>query len=201
MPWGLGNRRRRCTQLADGQGQGADHQEAGLASGRRAGRSALRARRRLLRPGARVHSAPHTVCIHRHAHLHALSSHAHTRVRSCTLTHTLMLVRAHVLTPVHIHVLAQRALSTHTHTHTHGRARLRGHFSVGGEGAEAPLLEKAPSGCERSSQASFVLQKEGGGVQRAGPTRRTRCAGQRLVSSGAVGVRGRWVFPVLLVPV
>ena len=127
MPWGLGNRRRRCTQLADCQGQGADHQEAGLASGRPAGRSALRARRRLLGLGARVHSPPHTVCTQRHAHLHTLSSHAHIRVLSCTLPRIRACtphVRFHTLSShAHIRVLSCtlsriRACTQHVRFHT-----------------------------------------------------------------------------------
>ena len=189
MPWGLGNRRRRCTQLADGQGQGADHQEAGLASGRRAGRSALRARRRLLRPGARVHSAPHTVCTHRHAHLHALSSHAHTRVRSCTLTHTLMLVRAHVLTPVHIHVLAQRALSTHTHTHTHthtGEHSCEDTSALGVRGRRPRSWRKHPLGVSAAHKRLLCYRKRGVACRELDPH-----AGRGVLARGSFLV-GQW---------
>lgn len=144
-------------------------------------------------PGARVRSPTHTgTCLHTETCLpsHTQLSHSHTCAAHVSIL-TLMLVHAHVLTPVHIHVLAQRALSTHTHTHT----QLRALFSVGGEGAEAPLLEKAPPVCECSSQASFVLQNERvGGVRRAGPTCRTRCAGQRPASGGTVGVRADGCF-------
>ena len=236
MPWGLGNRRRRCTQLADCQGQGADHQEAGLASGRPAGRSALRARRRLLGLGARVHSPPHTVCTQRHAHLHALSSHAHIRVLSCTLpriractphvrfhtlsSHAHIYVLSCTLTHTHTHARScTRAhtgphtcscpacsLHSHTHTHTHTHTHMGEHgcgdtSASGVRGQRPRSWRKHPLGVSTAHKSLLCCRKKAGGVQRAGPTRRMRCAGQRPVSGGAVGVRGRWVFPVLLVPV
>lgn len=157
-------------------------------------------------PGARVRSPTHTgTCLHTETCLpsHTQLSHSHT----CALLHT----HPHSHSWSFVHTCSHRctymflpsvlSLLTHTHTHT-WQAQLRALFSVGGEAAEAPLLEKAPPVCECSSQASFVLQKEGGaGVRRAGPTCRTRCVGQRPASGGTVGVRGGWVFPVLLVPV